>query len=163
MEKEILENLISKKLTLKEITKELNTSQTNIRYWIKKYQLRLFRSRGGKLPYPIYKCKCGETNPKKFYGKKCYICSKCHNQYTIKSGQEKREKARQVLGGKCISCGFDKYPCSLDIHHLDPSKKDKDFIQMRGWSWEKIEKEIKNCVLLCKNCHAAYHNNLLKI
>jgi predicted HNH restriction endonuclease len=33
---------------------------------------------------------------------------------------------------------------------------------MRGWSWESILIELKKCILLCKNCHAAYHAGLLK-
>jgi RNase P subunit RPR2 len=104
-----------------------------------------------------YKCKCGETDPNKFYGHKKSICGRCHNIYTLKIGQEKKDKARAFLGGKCKKCGFDEYKWSLDIHHLDPSKKDEYYSSMRSWSWSRIEREIKGCILLCKNCHAALH------
>lgn len=105
----------------------------------------------------MYKCKCGESDPSKFYGHKKSVCGECHNKYTIKVGQQKKDYARTKLGGKCVSCGFDKYPESLDIHHTDPSIKDPNFKSMRGWSLKRIDNEISNCVLLCRNCHTAYH------
>ena len=105
------------------------------------------------------RCKCGETDPSKFYGKKKWICSKCHNQYTIHKGHQKRDKVLEFLGRKCSRCSYDEFPCSLDVHHVDTSKKDVNFSSMRGWNWERIKEELKNCVLLCKNCHAAFHSN----
>ena len=42
-------------------------------------------------------------------------------------------------------------------------EKDHDFPHIRYWSWKRIEKEIKGCVLLCKNCHAALHSGFLKL
>ena len=106
---------------------------------------------------------CGEKNPESFYGNKKTVCAKCHNSYTMKLGKEKRKYAVAKLGGKCISCGFDKWIVSLDIHHLDPSTKDPKFSQMRGWSLSRIDREIKNCVLLCRNCHAAHHGGFLEL
>lgn len=107
----------------------------------------------------LRKCsRCGETDHTKFYGNKKTICGKCHSYYTSQKGREKRAYAIEKLGGKCKACGFDRYPCSLDIHHVDPSIKDSNFDSMRGWSYERIDKEIKGCILLCKNCHSAYHS-----
>lgn len=112
----------------------------------------------------MYKCShCGEDDPQKFYGHKKTICGQCHNEYTMKLGKQKRQYAVDKLGGKCVSCGFNKWIVSLDIHHLEPSIKDSKFAQMRGWSLERIDKEIKNCVLLCRNCHAALHAGFLNL
>jgi hypothetical protein len=111
-----------------------------------------------------YRCGvCGETDKTKFYGKKKKICGKCHNQYTLKKGQEKRKYAIGKLGGKCCKCGYSKYIGAIDIHHIDTSKKDEKFSQLRGWSYKRIDKEIENCVAVCKVCHAEIHANLLKI
>lgn len=105
------------------------------------------------------KCgECGETDPAKFYGHKQTMCAKCHNNYTIAKGYANRAHALEVLGGSCYACGFDKYPCSLDIHHTDPGLKDPAFNTMRGWSIERLDRELEHCVLLCKNCHSAYHS-----
>ncbi len=106
------------------------------------------------------KCKCGETDPSKFYGHKKTVCGKCHNAYTLEAGKRKRDYALNKLGGKCSNCGFDKWSSSLDIHHTDPSIKDSKFGSFRGWSLERIDKELVSCVLLCKNCHSAFHAGL---
>ena len=33
-------------------------------------------------------------------------------------------KIKEVRGGKCIRCGYNKCLKALEFHHLDPSKKD---------------------------------------
>lgn len=101
--------------------------------------------------------KCGEKDPAKFYGQKKRICGKCHNKYTIKQGQKKKTYMREKLGGKCSECGYDTYLCCLDIHHLDPDKKDVGWNTARGWSYKKIDRELEHCTLLCSNCHRAVH------
>ena len=110
-----------------------------------------------------YRCKCGETDPTKFYPKRKYLCARCHVLQCTELGRRTRDKALELLGGRCVLCGFKKYLSSLDIHHLDPSKKDPAFRWMRSWSWERLKRELVGCVLLCKNCHAALHNGLVKI
>jgi len=108
------------------------------------------------------KCvKCGEEDPNKFYGHKKSYCGACHNAWTKENATQKRLKAVNHLGGKCSECGYNKYTCGLDIHHIDPSIKDSQFNNMRYWSWKRIEKEIVGCVLLCKCCHAAVHAGLV--
>lgn len=104
---------------------------------------------------------CGEENPDKFYGNKTKTCGKCHNKQNIEKGKENKRFAIEYLGGKCICCGFNKYPCSLDIHHKNPSEKDANFGSYKGWSRERLIKELDKCVLLCSNCHNAYHNGYL--
>ena len=154
MEKVKLEILIREKKSTREIAKILNSSQTNVRYWLKKYGLET-------TPEKSYRCKCGETDPSKFYGHKKRICGKCHNRDNLKRCRERRQKAIEYLGGKCVNpdCAGWKYQSSLDIHHKDPSKKDSCFRNMRSWNWKRIQKELKHCVLLCRNCHSALHNN----
>lgn len=105
----------------------------------------------------MYKCKCGETDPKKFYGHKKQICAKCHNIYTRKKGVENRNYVLEKLGKCCSRCGYDEFLVSLDVHHLDPSKKDKGYKHFRGWAKQRIDKEIEGCILLCRNCHHALH------
>jgi hypothetical protein len=156
MEKSIIQDLVSSGFSTREIAEKISLSQTATRYWLKKFQLKTNpKNHKRDIPHRCYLC--GETNPEKFYGNKKRACGKCHNAYTKKIGQEKRRKAVECLGGKCIYCSFDKWICSLQIHHLDPSTKDHDFMHIRSWSWKRIEKEIEGCVLLCSNCHAAVH------
>ena len=109
---------------------------------------------------PAFKCKCGEISPNEFYSHRPRICKKCHTEATTKRGQEKREFIRSELGKICSRCDFDGLTCCYDAHHLDASKKDPQFKGIRSWSLARIKKEIANCVLLCKNCHAIVHSEL---
>jgi hypothetical protein len=115
------------------------------------------------LESPRYSCTCGETDPKKFYGNKNRICAKCHNIYTQDRGKGTKLFVVTQLGSKCNLCGFNKYISALEVHHLDPCKKDAKFRGMRGWSKARVLSEIKDCILLCSNCHHAIHNGEVSI
>ena len=112
----------------------------------------------GRKPLIPRCCKCGEEDPSKFYGHKTSICGKCHSEYTLSRGREQRAFAIEYLGGGCKACGFNKWPCSLDIHHTNPSVKDSQFVNARCWSRERLIGEMQSCILLCRNCHAAFHS-----
>lgn len=60
---------------------------------------------------------------------------------------------------ECSSCGYDKCFEALDLHHRDPSKKDKNISSMKLYSENKIRAEIEKCDLLCANCHRELHAN----
>jgi hypothetical protein len=74
-----------------------------------------------------------------------------------------RTMAIQHAGGKCIKCGYNKYPEVLEFHHRD-SKQKLFGIGQRGLtrSWERIKNEIEKCDLLCANCHRELHTDLDK-
>ena len=59
---------------------------------------------------------------------------------------------------KCEKCP-ESHPFVLDFHHIDSSKKDVDISRAinRGWSKERILKEISKCQILCSNCHRKLH------
>jgi 5-methylcytosine-specific restriction endonuclease McrA len=86
-------------------------------------------------------------------------------EYLKKAVSSRRRKLRneaiKILGGRCKLCGYNKSPRALSFHHLDP--KTKSFgISMKGLtrSWDKIQKELKKCILLCANCHAEVHDKI---
>lgn len=74
-----------------------------------------------------------------------------------------REKAVQYKGGKCICCGYDRCQAALDFHHLDASQKEFG-ISLDGItrSWERVQKELDKCVLVCSNCHREIHAGILQ-
>jgi hypothetical protein len=157
MTQSALEQAIARGDGLLKIAREAGCSKTTVRYWARKWGVRF-----SSLPFyqrnPLARrCACGETDPSKFYGHKKQICGPCHSAYVLKQGQLKRDRIVQFLGGQCKACGYKKRQCALDVHHLDPSRKDPSFGSSRGWTWARIEKELQNCVLLCKNCHAEHH------
>lgn len=159
MNKNTLRALVDEGLAIRAIAKRLDCSYTNVRYWLQRYDLktRCRLNRGEKLLHGTRLCPCGETDPTKFYGNKQRVCAKCFNKGAIRRNHENQRNLREFLGGKCLFCGFNKYPSALQAHHVFPEKKDPAFRHVRSWSWKRIEKELSNCVLLCSNCHAGLH------
>ena len=156
IDKEILKKHIKKGLSTRQIGKSLNKSQSSIKHWLNKYNLKTIQS----FEKP-YLCKdCGENNPKNFYGRRKNRCNKCHNKSQASIGKSKRLKAIKLLGGSCRVCGYNKCSSALEFHHIDPTIKDVHYSSMRSWSFSRIKKELDNCLLLCSNCHREEHERL---
>ena len=66
-----------------------------------------------------------------------------------------KERAIAHLGGHCQICGYDRCLSAFDFHHIDA--REKDFTISASMSWDRIEPELKKCVLLCSNCHREVH------
>ena len=79
--------------------------------------------------------------------------NKFDNAYAL--NWAKRIKAISIKGGKCELCGTDDI-FVLEFHH---NTKEKEYIlgSKRNIQWSEIEKEIKNCKILCSNCHSEIH------
>ena len=151
--------MIDEGLSIREIGRRIKSSYTNVRYWLHHHDLKT-RCRPNKSSERLWgerRCSCGETALDKFYGNKLRMCSKCFNAGSIRRNRQKQELIRNHLGGRCIACGFNKYPAALQVHHVDPKGKDPAFRHVRSWSWQRIERELMKCVLLCSNCHVALH------
>jgi len=69
--------------------------------------------------------------------------------------KEYKQRAVNLLGGKCSVCGYDKCLAALQFHHVE--KKEKTLKDIMCGSWAKIEAEIKKCILVCANCHFELH------
>ena len=63
---------------------------------------------------------------------------------------------KELKGGKCHTCGYDKNYASLDFHHVG----EKSFAVNTATA-EKNKKsimaELEKCILLCRNCHGELH------
>lgn len=59
---------------------------------------------------------------------------------------------------KCSKCPENHIAC-LEFHHEDCKQKEIGISQIasRGWSKERLIKEIKKCIILCSNCHKKLH------
>lgn len=75
------------------------------------------------------------------------------------------ERALDAFGNRCGICGYNKCTRALCFHHVDPSKKEFKLRTFRSMciSWERIVKELRNCVLLCANCHMEVHDGITQI
>lgn len=68
----------------------------------------------------------------------------------------KKLRAIRLLGGKCTICGnLDRRV--LEFHHINNNEKEYGIFYLLDRRWSKIEKELKKCSLVCRNCHSEYH------
>lgn len=167
MDKHILEESVKSGLSTYKIAKLLNSSQTNVRYWLNKYGLKtkpLKRTcitivNGIKMKH-CPKCN-NDLSLDNFYGTDKRpihsYCKKCTNDLTISTQQNLKKRAVKYKGGKCCKCGYDKCIAALEFHHIDPSIKDFN-ISKRYSKMEKVNKELDKCILVCANCHREIHN-----
>lgn len=98
-------------------------------------------------------CQSKTTETSKF-------CSKqCKNKFYVNTKRKRtKTKAIEYKGGKCEKCGYSKCNGALQFHHRDPKSKEfgiADYGYTR--SWERTQKELDKCMLLCSNCHAEEH------
>lgn len=96
------------------------------------------------------------------YRREWYHRNKAH---AIKKIKDRVKETRQWLNEyksnlKCEQCGMN-HPATLQFHHINPKKKDRDLSQAShyGWGKDRILKEIKKCKILCANCHFIHHWN----
>lgn len=151
MEEKILKELLSRKLSQRQIAKELECSQTTVRYWLKRHQLSTKKEN-------YYLCtRCGENDSNRFYGHQKSVCKRCRNIEDKQKRQRYKEQAIEYLGSKCNICGYDKCNQALEFHHLDQSKKSDKYVSMRNWSFESKKEELDKCILLCCRCHREVH------
>lgn len=153
MDKLLLKQKIKAGLTTRELANNFNVSQTTIRYWLKKYNLKTKHL----------------ARPRKKSTGKCLVCQKNIKENNICAGcstkirryRNKREAVR-IKGGKCEICGWTGPIAGFDFHHKDPSKKDFEIGNVANKAWTSIKKEIKKCRLLCRNCHSILHSSTTK-
>ncbi len=87
-----------------------------------------------------------------------------NREHAIKKVKERRRALKEWLeeyrkGLVCECCGED-HPACIDFHHRDPHEKEASISQIakkKGWSIERMEKEIAKCDILCSNCHRKLH------
>jgi len=72
-----------------------------------------------------------------------------------------KKKLIEYKGGKCESCGYNKCDSALQFHHKDPTEKDFS-ISGKSLSFDRLKEEVDKCMLVCSNCHAEIHENILK-
>jgi hypothetical protein len=80
----------------------------------------------------------------------------------IKNNDRKNQKRRLLINIKqqisCQACGEDRFYC-LEFHHRNREEKSFGISEIisKKYGFEAMKKEIKKCVILCKNCHAELH------
>jgi hypothetical protein len=96
-------------------------------------------------------------------------CKECHNALQRKRSKNRwativkkkverqrivKQKCVDYLGGKCVRCGYNKSIRALTFHHRDRKEKERCIsLMIVNNSFEKIQKELDKCDLVCFNCH----------
>lgn len=84
-------------------------------------------------------------------------CKKCHSKIVMNRWISLKEKIIQDMGGKCADCGKSYSYEIYDFHHIDPTQKEYNWKEMKGFNEKKRNKELSKCILLCANCHKSRH------
>ena len=118
------------------------------------------RPRNMKVPRLLEECQyhgLTEHVPRSRGDTRCCLCYRedCRQRHAAQ-----KQRALDLLGGKCQTCGYDKCPNALDFHHRDPLTKNKTVADLLHRDWELVEAEVAKCDLLCANCHRELHANL---
>lgn len=78
----------------------------------------------------------------------------------VKDWRERtKKKIIQSMGGSCQICGYDRFHHALELHHIDPTEKEKGIAELmaRPSNPSKYFDELRKCILLCSNCHREVH------
>lgn len=71
---------------------------------------------------------------------------------------ERKVKAIELLGGKCVNCGSIE---RLQFDHIKRDRVEKKrviTIMINSTTWENVLEELKKCQLLCFSCHIKKSN-----
>lgn len=57
----------------------------------------------------------------------------------------------------CSVCGYKKSLMALHFHHIGPKKNEVS--GMLAYSRKALKEEVRNCILVCSNCHCEIHED----
>lgn len=153
MDKELLILKIAEGKSTRQISDETGFSQTNVRYWLRKFNLKTVRAESEKKEN-IY-CLCCQKSLKEKQLLFCSMdCSAKHRHIKsmdnwLKGINEKpvqNKTIRKFLsaldGDKCAVCGIEDWngkPIILEVEHRDGNSEDSS---------------RENVCLICPNCHS---------
>jgi 5-methylcytosine-specific restriction endonuclease McrA len=64
-------------------------------------------------------------------------------------------RVKSIYG--CSVCGYKKSLMALHFHHIGPKKGEVS--SMLGYSRKALKEEVRNCILVCSNCHCEIHED----
>ena len=90
------------------------------------------------------------------------ITTTVYNRYQRQKRVDLKAKLVEEAGGCCSRCGYDTFLSALEFHHT--GVKEGHVSQMihraansRRYDRQLLYNELKQCVLLCSNCHRGLH------
>lgn len=163
MDKHLIETTLSECKSIREASRRIGTSFTNLRYWISKHAIetqkwRLKHVSERKCP------RCELVKPRsEFYqrrgveGASAYCCP-CANAQTVERQRAFKRMCVEYKGGRCLACGYSRCIGALEFHHRDPNEKDFILGGIKLMTLTPLIKlELDKCDMLCANCHREAH------
>lgn len=96
-----------------------------------------------------------------------YHLSENNKKCTVRASTERKKQKvvdiKNLRGGKCQNCNYNKCFGALEFHHINPLEKEFGVSKTKGLSPIKLVEEINKCLLLCANCHREFHAGVLDI
>jgi transposase-like protein len=169
-DRQVVAELVEQGLTVQRIADRLAVGPTTVRHWLRRYGLKTVRARptaGGHEAHRTVIRECrrhGYTAWVRTGSSGRYRCKRCRTEAVT----ARRRRVKRVLieeaGGRCVLCGYDRFPGALQFHHIDPAEKSFALsVQGVARSLEKARAEAAKCVLMCANCHAEVEGGVATI
>jgi len=78
--------------------------------------------------------------------------------------QERKQHIFNLLGGKCVVCGYNEHLCAIDMHETEKLFKPtpSSFLKSNV-KFQQLLDGIHVLIPLCANCHRVYHKGLVKL
>jgi transposase len=171
VDKDTLSALVGSGMTTREIAARLGFSQSTVRHWLGRYELRTHRARrpnsnGARGTDPDRKLMtCARHGETLFWleARGIYRCLRCRSEAVAR----RRRKLTEILvadaGGCCTLCGYNRYIGALHFHHRDSRAKAFGLAD-RGLtrSLDEVRAEARKCILLCANCHSEVEGGIVR-
>lgn len=160
--REQLEPLVLQGLTVRAIADALGVSESTVRHWMAKFDLRTKRHRanrhlGADRKPTIIVDDCRHHGKTEFVleGRGAYRCKRCRSEAVSRWRHRIKQTLITEAGGACALCGYSRHPAAMHFHHIDPATKWFSLSQEGVTrSLARARAEAQKCVLLCANCHA---------
>lgn len=108
-------------------------------------------------------CKeCSRKRSKRYYSENTNQHRKTVQQNSRLYKQQLRNWINTKI--KILGCNIcnEKEPCCLDFHHVESLEKDNLISYLVNTnSRQKLELELRKCVVVCSNCHRKIHKKLI--
>jgi excisionase family DNA binding protein len=171
IDRDTLAGLVEEGLSTRQIAERLRLSQSTVRHWLRKHQLRTHRarrenSRGRRGVHPDrVMMHCARHGTTEFWlePRGMYRCLRCRSEAVSRRRRRLKEILVADAGGRCCICGYDRYIGALQFHHRDGESKEFGLAD-RGLtrSLDSVRAEAAKCVLLCANCHAEVEAGIVR-
>jgi excisionase family DNA binding protein len=172
IERDTLATLVAGGLSTREIAERIGLSQSTVRHWLRKHELRTLRARresshGVRGVHPDrVELECGRHGLTEFWldPRGIYRCLRCRSEAVSR----RRRRVKEILvgdaGGACSICGYDRHIGALQFHHRVGEVKEFGLSE-RGLtrSLQAVRAEAAKCVLLCANCHSEVEGGIVSL